>query len=273
MRWQNYAALWTLLLVGCDFDTSADFAENGLDAETGQDAVTGQDASAQTGDAAGTPMALSFDGTNDYVRLSRNVADDFTLEAWIRTTKSRGGSNFYEGLGLLHADVSGGANDFGASILNDHFSFGTGSQDRSVESSTVVTTGEWFHVAAVRTMSTGDIRVLVNGIEEGSVGTNNILSLDASATVDIGGNVIDSRYFEGTIDDVRIWNVARTNAEILATMNSRLDGTEANLVGYYSFDGDLEQAQDETSSLNHGDLGQGDPDKTPGFVPSDAPLQ
>jgi hypothetical protein len=45
--------------------------------------------------------------------------------------------------------------------------------------------------------------------------------------MDIGGNVLDSRYFTGLIDDFRVWNVARTAAEIQADMNRVLSGTEA----------------------------------------------
>lgn len=44
------------------------------------------------------------------------------------------------------------------------------------------------------------------------------------------------RRFDGAIDDVRIWDHARTAAEIANAMNCRLTGHEAGLVGYWTFD-------------------------------------
>ena len=43
-------------------------------------------------------------------------------------------------------------------------------------------------------------------------------------------------FFNGQIDEFRIWNVARTAAQIAATMGKTLAGNEANLVGYWKFD-------------------------------------
>jgi len=45
-----------------------------------------------------------------------------------------------------------------------------------------------------------------------------------------------SRYFNGNIDEVRFWNVVRTQEEIQANMNTELTGIEAGLVSYYKMD-------------------------------------
>ena len=39
--------------------------------------------------------------------------------------------------------------------------------------------------------------------------------------------------FNGCVSDCRVWNVARTPAEIQANYTNRLTGTEAGLVGYW----------------------------------------
>jgi hypothetical protein len=228
------------------------------------DASAPADASAD----AGAGLALLFDGTNDFVRVTRQVQDDFTLEAWINTTTSRTGSNFYDGLGLLYADVAGLANDFGTSILNGKFAFGGVST--TVQSTTTVTSGTWIHVAAVRVKATGKMSVLVNGVDEASA-TGSTATLDAPKSIDFGGNTIDSRYFKGMIDEVRIWNIARTAAEIKATMRVRLAGNEPGLVGYYRFDeGSGVTAEDSSPSGNAGSLGNGDAGARPTWVPSSA---
>jgi hypothetical protein len=68
--------------------------------------------------------------------------------------------------------------------------------------------------------------------------------------------------FKGIIDDISIWNVARTQAQIQTDMNSTLAGTETNLVGLFNFNqgiggGDntgLITAIDGTVNNNHATL-------------------
>ena len=43
----------------------------------------------------------------------------------------------------------------------------------------------------------------------------------------------------GNLSDVRIWNVARTPAEIQANYTNRLTGTEPGLVGYWPLTGTI----------------------------------
>jgi hypothetical protein len=43
-------------------------------------------------------------------------------------------------------------------------------------------------------------------------------------------------YFEGMIDEVRIWNVARTKSQIQSNMDNTLSGSETGLVAYYKFE-------------------------------------
>ncbi len=63
-------------------------------------------------------------------------------------------------------------------------------------------------------------------------------------------------FFDGNIDEVRIWNVARTQEEILQTMNHSLEGTEAGLVAYWDFnDGDGQVIFDKGQNHINGYLG------------------
>ena len=221
------------------------------------------------GAEAGALTALSFDGVDDFVRVLRQVQDDFTLEAWMSTVTSRSGSNFYDGLGVVYADVPGSASDFGTSIVNGKLAFGT--VDNTILSTTTVTSGAWVHMAAVRVRSTGTMRVVINGVEESATSGNSTATLTASATIDIGGNTIDGRYFKGKLDEVRVWNVARTAAQIAGMMSMRLTGSEAGLVGYWRFDdGAGTVAIDSSPSANHGALGNGVAASRPTWSPSDA---
>jgi hypothetical protein len=179
--------------------------------------------------------ALQLEGIG-YLQVTRMVQDDFTLEAWIKTVTSYSGTNFYEGNGLFYADVGGSANDFGTSVLSGKFAFGVGNPDTTIVSTTMVTTGQWVHVAATRRKSTGEIQVFVNGMLENSKIVAQTNSLSAQSLMTIGANSIDGKYFNGTIDELRIWNVVRTQPEIAGALHKALAGSEPGLVAYYRLD-------------------------------------
>src|SRR5262249_55432652 len=113
--------------------------------------------------------AVHFNGFS-YGQATRPVQDDFTIEAWIKTTDAGTAAtpDFFLGNGLIYADISGVHNDFGTAILNNKFAFGVGNPDTTILSTTNVSTGQWIHVAATRKMSTGEIQLFVNGAMETS---------------------------------------------------------------------------------------------------------
>jgi hypothetical protein len=215
-------------------------------ADASSDVASAVDAPADTGGGTGgsypdastcAGYAVVFNGFAYGTISNRPVEDDFTLEAWIKTTDARTGmNNFFEGSGLIYADVPGKANDFGSSLINGRFAFGVGNPDTTIVSTSTVNTGQWVHVAATRKMSTGEIQVFVNGTMEASLIVAQTSSLNASVSMSLGANVNDARYFTGSMDEVRIWNVVRTQSEISTNMHKRMNGNETGLVGYYRFD-------------------------------------
>ena len=95
---------------------------------------------------------------------------------------------------------------------------------------------------------------------------------DSAAPFEIGHyQELDSEgdSFDGLMDDVRVWNVARTAEEIADNMHKELTGTEPGLVGYWRLNGDFADASGNGNDLT--------PVNGPGFsndVPfSDVPPQ
>jgi len=167
--------------------------------------------------------AARFDGIDDFVSTPRTVSTDFTLELWINTTAgSLTGTNAYEGNGLLWSDVGGAANDFVMAMLNNGLSFFTGNPDISVTSAIAINDGAWHHLVATRAQGVS-VEIFVDGISRGTTTTNNS-PLDANPSIMIGGNVLDSRYFSGLIDEVayypKVLSVARIKAHFLAGTSS-----------------------------------------------------
>ncbi|KPK37789.1 MAG: hypothetical protein AMJ65_13805 [Phycisphaerae bacterium SG8_4] len=168
--------------------------------------------------------ALDFDGTDDYVEISRVVQDDFTLAAWIKTDTPgvNLGNQGYQGSGLIWSDIGGVANDFILAVLGTKLSFFCGNPDLSVNSDQDVVTGEWVHVAATRSAQDRKIAIYINGEHENTIDHANTGPLNAIETIAIGGNVLDSRYYTGLIDDVRIFDHVLLPGEILGAMEGQV---------------------------------------------------
>lgn len=111
-----------------------------------------------------------------------------------------------------------------------------------------LTSGRWHHMAI--TYDGTNAKWYVDGalVETKSVGrTLNTVN----AEVQIGSRVavyVNRQFMDGEVDDVRIWNVARTQSEIENNMFSELSGSESNLVGYWKLNNNL---TDETSNANN----------------------
>ena len=92
------------------------------------------------------------------------------------------------------------------------------------------TANTWYHICGVRDSAAGLLRVFVNGVEENTaaagaapVNTTQALQIGRSA---VGGG---SRYFEGMIEDVRIYNRTLTASKIANIFNAK--GKDKNIDG------------------------------------------
>ncbi len=102
--------------------------------------------------------------------------------------------------------------------------------------------GQWVHVA-MSWSADQPVALYVNGVRETSsvpdiVEASSIY--DGGQDVRVGAQLYNgqlSMFFDGMIDDVRIWNVARSDAEILNNKNNELVGNETGLIAYWQFNG------------------------------------
>ena len=117
------------------------------------------------------------------------------------------------------------------------------------------TTGVWYHVAVVYTAAAGTVDFYVNGAQQGAqqtgVGTsqldNDQLFL-IGATVNSAGN--PDQFFDGQIDDVRLWSTTRTEAQILANMRTEIDSA-TNLVGSWHLNNVLTDSSGNALTLTN----------------------
>ena len=67
-----------------------------------------------------------------------------------------------------------------------------------------------------------------------------------STIIEVSGQ---SQPYDGLIDEVRIWNIARTEAQVAADYQKELSGSETGLIAYWKFnEGTGTNVNDETSS-------------------------
>jgi hypothetical protein len=173
--------------------------------------------------AGQTGGALEFDGDGDYVEIPRIIQDDFTLAAWIKTDTPglSLGNQGYQGSGLIWSDVAGVANDFILAVLGTKLSFFCGNPDTSLNSDTDIVTGEWMHVTATRSAQDRQIGIYINGQHEKTVAHSNSSPLNALDTIAIGGNVLDSRYYTGLIDEVRFYDHVLSPVEVMGALEGK----------------------------------------------------
>lgn len=109
-------------------------------------------------------------------------------------------------------------------------------------------TDTWYHLAVVLDISASAAELFIDGSSQGT-DTRAVTSIkDSTVSFRIGAmNATPASFFDGLIDDVRIWSDMRTSTEINNNMDVQLNGDEANLVAYWRFNNDY---LDQTSNNN-----------------------
>jgi Concanavalin A-like lectin/glucanases superfamily len=124
--------------------------------------------------------------------------------------------------------------------------------------------GRWVHFAGTYSSADSTLKIYINGVLIGATITdasgNNLLNhqqvRQTTLPLVFGAELTHPLGFAaGQMDEVRIWNKARTQAEIAGSFSCRLTGTESNLVAYYNFDGG--SANDLTGHGHNGTLAGG----------------
>jgi hypothetical protein len=120
---------------------------------------------------------------------------------------------------------------------------------RSILSANAYNDNQWHHVAC--TYDGTNISLYVDGQIDNILAATGAVAANIS-DMEIGRNTDGgaTQPFMGTIDEVRIWNVARTPAQILAALGTVLTGNEAGLQAYYHFNNVLFNGQNRVVSNN-----------------------
>ena len=180
--------------------------------------------------------ALLFDGTNDKVGIldspELNPTNGMTIEAWINAAQWN--SNIWGGVivgkqgtnpdkGYCFTAGQNGRVEFTVSV-NEGW--------KSVATPALLGTNAWYHVAGVYTGT--QVMLYINGQLIGTEDAIGELTNGTGVVMNLGDNPTwPGRFWNGRLDEIRIWEVARSEAEIQANMSIELTGNEEGLVAYY----------------------------------------
>ena len=212
--------------------------------------------------------SIILNGTSSYVSFTTDsnlhMDSAITVEAWIKPT-AFGTTNYANSIVCKHSWSLNGEQGFvlrcgGTGQLSftfcgiDSLGNNLGWQD-IVSPINVLTLNTWTHVAA--SYDGDSSRLFVNGIQVASSYFHGTMNPNFAFPVRIGrladAGQTQTRYFSGQIDEVRIWNIAKPQAEILAGYNRHISPTSTGLVGYWNFNiASGTTVPDQTASGNTG---------------------
>ena len=175
---------------------------------------------------------LDFDGNNDLVDMgnpaSLNITNQITLEAWIFPRNVFGGRKIITKFGDIAGDDAYNleVRDGRVQFLLD---FGAGWQN--LATGAIINSNQWHHIAATYDGST--MSIYVNGVLEASMNRTGNIDISAS-TFKIGGWA-GGEFWDGQLEEIRVWDITRSATQIRENMHLTLPGCSVNLISYYQF--------------------------------------
>ncbi len=214
---------------------------------------------------------LEFDGRRGCVAVdnlhynSQGQIRAITIEAWVKTNKtSQGIVASWDRSEYWRLAIGNNVNQPQQRVF-----WATTNETRQVDDfvgQRLVADGDWHFITAVYESGTGAKRIYVDGELDREKTAHNGRNLGTGATrygfIGVGSeaNTFNGRkspaaYFQGQIDEIRIWDRVCSEAEIKANMNRQLAGNEDGLVGYWRFnEGTGDTVTDQSGNGNDGTI-------------------
>ena len=213
----------------------------GNDANAVQD-VWGNDASTLSNQSitntlnSNNDSAISLNGSNQYAAATTDesgfdISNAITIEAWIYPTGAS-----------CNGNIAGKATSYFMYCVSGTLAYAMGGASgwSGVSTGVGIPTNEWHHVALTRAASTAAANVYLDGnlvyigTADGA-GTSPLTNSNAPNLFNIGARNGGATFFTGRIDEVKLWNVARTQAQVQEDLRTYGGSLSDGLIAYYNF--------------------------------------
>jgi hypothetical protein len=194
-------------------------------------------------------QALHFKGSNDtndnFVAVEHNESLNLTsatFEVWVNWEGTENISNLFMKTGNESIQNYGwgvGINKNGELEWWQQYLQGAGLKSKG----NTIKVNTWTHIA-VSVVHNGEIKFYINGVLSGK--DKKAMIMNGNGKLIIGKQGTDNNYFNGKMDELRIWNTVLTEKQIKANMYKELKGDEKNLLLYCDFN---EIVRDHEKSL------------------------
>jgi glucose/arabinose dehydrogenase len=188
-----------------------------------------------------------FDGLNDYGEVGNNTGlfnQTITVESWVKSlaTDSYGG------------EIVSAGNNWGLRLLPDgnlRFFFNSSSGWKNYETAGInIKDGVWHYVAASK--SSGQVKLYVDGVLRATFARPETIGYLYGQKLTIGkhGDLDDNFAFNGSIDEVRLWNTARSDSDISANYNKNISA-QTGLIAYFKMEEGTGETVVDSSTNSH----------------------
>ncbi len=202
--------------------------------------------------------SLDLDGSNDYIQTNYGGIQGTgarTVEAWIKTPYVSG----QEVITCWGTSATG--QRFTFALINGKLRVEV--QGSGVTSPTVVADTQWHHVAATyNATSSPNYRTYIDGKLDSSFNISTAINTGSAVNMRIGLRLDGVKPFSGNIDEVRVWNYARSQAQLDSFRSKEICSNYTGLEAYYRFNQGSASGNNSTvtslidavSSTNNGTL-------------------
>ncbi|OUR94318.1 hypothetical protein A9Q87_01335 [Flavobacteriales bacterium 34_180_T64] len=176
--------------------------------------------------------ALDFDGVDDNItfRNNYNFTGNFSIETWIKSETTNGTVQTIFSKRESNNQIDG----YDLRLVNNVISFHWNNGQFISASPIQINSNQWHHIAV--TFKSGTYKLYIDGIEVAS--GSGVIPI--SNTVDCIVGAMDQtlsspfkplNYFDGGMDELRIWDTPLTEVEIRKMMNQEIETNSGNISG------------------------------------------
>ena len=204
VRLEGLLSHWTLDGTAAEPDLVVDVTGNGFDG-TGTESLTFVEGKIENAVAIPSGTYITIDQLIDRPDL-------FTVTAWVKTSSNGAVLSFHDTVGDTFSCIEIEEGGDGAVSGSLRYGQWDGSAWQKVDSVDSVNDNRWHHIAVV--YDEGNVVLYVDGLVQSSNTLTNNENSAANNAFRIASNVYGAMIFEGSLDDIRLYNYAMTNVQV-----------------------------------------------------------